>query len=895
VEPGSSLGHYRVVDKLGEGGMGAVYRAEDMRLKREVAIKVLPPELATDQERLARMEREAQVLASLDHPNIAAIYGLEQANGVRFLVMQLAEGQTLADRLAAGPIPLEEALPIALAITEGLEAAHARGIVHRDLKPANIQIGDDGKVTLLDFGLAKVYETPADSGGVSAMEESPTYVQATQAGVILGTAPYMSPEQARGHAVDARTDIWAFGCVLYEMLSGDVTFTGPTVTDVLASIVHKDPNWDALPRRTPRRIRMVMHRCLRKDLVRRLQAIGDARIAIQEYIEDPRSVEAIFEAPAASSLWQRLAPWGVAAVAAGFAIWAVASGFAPRGDAAGSLEIQMALDSEPLFAGLGTSLVLTQDGDQLVYAVETEEGGMAIRLRSLISGTTTELYAGAAAYNPFLSPDDMWVGFATRDSLQKIPLTGGSPISIARVARNRGASWGSDNTVVYAASPTAALLSVSANGGESRELTTLAGGELTHRWPQVLPNGKVLLTVHTATTNFDDARIDLFDPVTGDRHVVVRGGYYGRYLPDGFLAYVNGGSLFAARFDLDSGQLEGSPVPMITELSSDGSEAGAQFSVSASGRTVYHTGGGQEATFPVLWVDSVGRSTVLWEDSRTYAEPRVSPDGTKVSFMTFVDSNWDVWVYDLERDVATRLTFDSELDGPGVWSPDGRWLAFSSARGAQGYNIYRKLADGSGEAERLTDFVGDQFVSDWSTNGHLVFAQGGDLWTLDVASGEASPYLESSFSTAEAAFSTDGNWLAYASDESGRVEVYVRPFPSGGGKWQVSDGGGNYPRWTADGSRLLYRTVDGLMSAKVESDVGGFRADRPEEIFTGSFRGGVGGMNVGGLTMADWAAHPSGDRFVMFPAADEGALGIELVTLRTNWIEILRAAIEGSR
>jgi serine/threonine-protein kinase len=874
--------------------MGDVYRAEDTRLKRDVAIKVLPAELAADKERLARMEREAQVLAALNHTNIAAIYGLEEAAGVRFLVMELAEGATLADRIASGPIPLEEALPIGLAITEALEAAHASGIVHRDLKPANVQIGADGKVTLLDFGLAKVYENAGNSDSSLTMAESPTYVQATQAGVILGTAPYMSPEQARGHAVDARSDIWAFGCVMYEMLSGAGAFAGPTVTDVLGSIVHKDPDWDALPRRTPLRIRMVMLRCLRKDPVRRLQAIGDARIAIQEYIEDPRPVEEILEAPPSAPMWQRFLPWGVAAAAAVVAIW-TAIGGQPVSVAEPPLAVRIALDAEGLFDGLGSSLVLTPDGDRLIYSVSTGDGVQSLRVRSLSTGATNELYSGPSAYHPFLSPDGAWVGFSSGEELQKIPLSGGSPISIVAVERNRGASWSADNNIVYAPSPTSPLSVVSANGGESRVLTTLDDGELTHRWPQVLPNGKILFTAHTASTDFDSARVEIFDPVSGERRVVVRGGYYGRYLPGDFVTYVSDGSLFGARLDPDRGELIGSPVPMITDLASNNNDGGAQIDVGASGRAVYHTGGVTEPVFPALWVDTHGRSSPLWSESRTYAEPRVSPDGSKVSFMALADNNWDVWVYDLRRDVATRMTFDAALDGPGVWSPDGKWIAFSSARGAQGYNIYRRLADGSGEAERLTDFVGDQFLSDWSVKGHLLFAQGSDLWSHDLNAGTSQPYLESNFTTQEGAFAPSGDWIAYASDESGRYEIYVRPFPGGGGKWQVSSGGGNYPRWSGDGTKIFYRTAEGLMVADVEANADGFRAGRPQELFSAAFRGGAGGMVVGGLTLADWAAHPSGEQFVMFPVSEEGELGVALVTLETNWLAKLDRTLGGNR
>jgi serine/threonine-protein kinase len=905
---GSRVSHYRITSKLGEGGMGEVYGAEDERLKRDVAIKVLPDSLSKDPERVARLEREAQTLARLDHANIATIYGLERAeDGTRFLVMQLAEGRTLASRIDEGPVPLEEALPIAVQIARALEAAHEEGVVHRDLKPANVMLGSDGTVRLLDFGLAKgmggVYQS-----GSHEVSASPTALQVTNEGVILGTAGYMSPEQARGQRVDRRTDVWAFGCVLYEMLTGERVFGGQTMTDVLGAIVHRDPDWEALPADTPRRIRALLHRCLRKDADRRIQAIGDARVSIEEYLEDPVAAEAILDHAAASGpAWKQWVPWGVAAL---MAVVAVVLGMQTGGPATEDRPVMRMETTIDVVGGLvtqrlGSTLTISPDGRRLIVVRGNVTGGTSsLAIRRLDSPTFTDL-AGNGAYHPFFSPDSQWVGFATSSGIYKVPASGGTPQRIAEASRSRGAAWLDDGTIVLAGGSVEGLGRVSSSGGDVTALTVLdtERGEVTHRWPQALPGGThVLFTAHNEATGFDRATLEVVDLRDGTRKVVQRGGFYGRYVESGHLLYATANSLFAVAFDLSRLEVVGSAVPVIDDLSADPGNGGAQYSVSRNGTLVYRAGLVSTATYPVAWVDRRGGIDLLINERRTYAEPRLSSDGGRVAFMEFADDNWDVWTYDLSRGIRSRLTFAEGIEGPAVWSPDNQHLIFSSDRDGPD-DLYRKRADGAGAVERLTEAVGASlFVSDWSHDGrYVIFTRFGpsddaegwkasaDIGYVDLQEDNAMRvFLATDFDESEASLSPDGRWLAYQSPESGRDEVYVRPFPEAGGKWQVSDNGGAYPRWAPDGSELYYRDNTGLVGAEITTVGNAFSSARPTKLFDGIFRGGLGGLQLPGGTYADYAVGNEG-RFMLFPDPDAvDAVNVELAQVVVNWFQELR-------
>jgi serine/threonine-protein kinase len=902
---GETIEHYRITEKIGHGGMGEVYRATDTKLNRDVAIKVLPELFAQDPDRMARFSREAQVLASLNHPNIASIHGLEESGGKRALVMELVDGETLAERIKRGPIPLEEALSIAKQIAEALEEAHENGFIHRDLKPANVKITPNGTVKVLDFGLAKALEGEASAGSSPDLSQSPTLsAAATAAGVILGTAAYMSPEQARGQKVDRRADIWAFGVVLYEMLTGRSVYSGEPVSDVLAKVLEREPDWDALPKETPPRIQRLLHRCFEKNVRQRLQSMGDARIAIEEYLAHPAAeatvVGATIAVPA-KPVWFRALPWALfAAAALAAVIVASLPGPAPEPP----LRLSVEVSDLPLWTGLGSSAILSPDGTRLAYVVG-DDNERQIRVRSLdqLEGSIVASVT-PPPYHPFFSPDGQWIGYVTSREMQKVPLSGGTPMTLCEVERSRGASWGPDDMIVLAPSPNSALFRVPAAGGEPEPLTTLddAKGEASHRWPQVLPGGKaVLFTSHTQSAGgFDNATVEVLVLETGERKVLRRGGSYGRYLSSGHLVYVNQATLFAVPFDLGRLEVTGSPAPVVQDVSWDVAHGGAQFGFSETGRLAYVGGDNTLPEYPVVWVERNGSRSSLWEERGSYANPRLSPDGTRLSLTVLRDGNWDIWVYDLERGVSTRLTFDEASDTEQIWSPDGEFLVFSSDRNGAD-NLYRKRADGSGELERLTESQSAEWATSWSSDGRFITyiksENGFDLWVVPLE-GEREPevFLSTPFNEANGAFSPDGRWLAYGSNESGRFEVYVRPFPPRGGKWQVSDGGGGYARWSRDGRQLFYRTDEGLMVASVDTAGDTFRAGRPRPVFEGVFRGGIRGVGLAGNSFADYDVTPNGQRFVMFPAPEDSGQGEHPhVTLVTHWFDELRRTFSTSR
>jgi serine/threonine-protein kinase len=902
---GQTVAHYKILDKLGEGGMGEVWRAEDTKLGRQVAIKVLPEAFTSDGERLARFEREARVLAAFEHPRIASIYGLEDFEGRKLLVMQVAEGETLAERIDAGPTAVVQALNIALQIVEALEAAHDKGIIHRDLKPANIKLSPDGQVTVLDFGLAKALEFIGSSSGSGpqSLSLSPTITaDMTAQGVLLGTAAYMSPEQARGESADRRADIWAFGVVLMEMLTGNRVYAGKTLSDTLAGVLAREPEWDDLPSDTPTPVRRLLERCLEKEAGQRLQAIGEARIAIERYLEDPDGETAISEASSEPRSWKRLIPWAVAG-AATLALIASPFVLGSRGNTSNqTMRLEVAVSDDPLFVSLGTSVTLSPDGTRMIYVADGEaERSMSVRSLDQLKGTP--IVSGSSAdvpYHPFFSPDGQWIGFVTPTELKKVPITGGTPIRLSKVNRSRGASWSPDGTIVVSPERGSGLFTVPAAGGELQPLTTVdtEATEIAHRWPQVVPGNQVIFTtLLQGSDSADEAVIESISLDGGERKVLHRGGSYGRWVPSGHLVYVRENTLFAMPFDIKKMEATGSPAPIVQGVTSSDASGGAQISFSNSGTLAYVSGEIGVPEYPIKKMDRNGVVSTLWEEPGTYANPQLSPDGRRLSLTVLRDGNWDVWIYDLERTVATRLTFHDGYDGDQVWSPDGEYITFSSDRDGR-ENPYRKRADGSGEAERLATIDHDFWASSWTPDGKWILGEIQNE-TFDIVavpadgSGEAVEYLATEFFDRFPMISPDGKWVAYMADESGRSEIYVRPFPFAAGKWQVSDGGGTWPSWSPDGSELIYRDEDGLMSATVTTENGSFRAGRPQTLASGGLSNNQGGIAVSGSIFSDYEITPDGKSFIILQGG-EGLSNQNNVTLVTNWFEVLRETFPGS-
>ena len=800
---GTRIGSYEILAPIGAGGMGEVYRARDSKLNREVAIKVLPVAFANDSDRMARFEREAKVLASLNHPHIAAIYGLEESDGMRALVMELVEGPTLYEQMGGHAMALEETLTIVKQIAEALEYAHEKGIIHRDLKPANVKLTADGNVKVLDFGLAKALEEHAPVGNPSV---SPTLtIEGTRAGVILGTAAYMAPEQARGAVLDRRADIWSFGVVLYEMLTGKQPFAGATVSDTLAAVLKTEPDL----KQAPVPAQKLLRRCLDKDPKRRLRDIGD----VWELLEEaPQAI-----APSRSRLG-----WVVAAALALIAVGA--SWIAYRATRPSDLKPLMRLNVDlgaevSLSSPSGADTIISPDSTRLVYVSQNR-----LFTRKLNQPQATELTSAVGAYAPFFSPDGQWVAFFAGGKLKKISVEGGTAIALCNAPNiARGGSWGDDNNIIAALNNVGVLSRIPSSGGAPAPVTELAQGELTHRWPQVLPGGKaVLYTVHTQGSGFDEANIEVMALGDRRRKTIQRGGTFGRYLPSGHVIYINKGALFAVPFDLDTLEARGTPALVLEQVGYAVENGSAQLDFSRNGTLVYRSAGlsgGELVT--VQWMDDMGATRPLFVKPGSYLNPRLSPDGQRLALEMTEGSSRDVWIYDLHRATPQRLTFGGPGNNPApVWTPDGRYIVFTRL----GEGIFGIRADGTGKPQPLTQSKNSQIAFSFRPDGsrlafqelnaRLVFG----IWTVPIENdgtgihaGKPEVFLQTQFNSRHPAFSPDGRWLAYASDESGNYQVYVRAFADTGSKWQISNNGGMNPEWSHARRELFFRTEDSEM------------------------------------------------------------------------------------
>jgi Tol biopolymer transport system component len=877
--------------------MGEVYRARDRRLDRDVAIKVLPDAFVNDPDRLARFEREARVLASLNHSSIGVIHDIQEDRGARFLVLELVEGETLSARLKRGPLPIDEALELMKQVAEALEAAHEKGIFHRDLKPANIQITPAGRAKVLDFGLAKIAQPEAASSG--GLSNSPTLGAGnTEGGVILGTAAYMSPEQARGRPVDKRTDIFSFGCVLFETLTGEPAFGGETATDILASVVKGEPDWSKLPGGIPPSARSLLRQCLHKHHNHRLQDIADARIAIEHALTEPSMPEnrPIPKAP----VWR----WAVPAFMVFLLIGAVLGWLVARRPVEAPALAHYQMNVQPAGQLFGsytvrpsrTAFAMSPDGRLVVFSGRPRTAPPAVQLyaRGLAQSEATPIKGTEGGIGPFFSPDGQWIGFFARGQIKKVPVAGGPPVVICDVSDDVGlfgASWSEDGTIFFSISGLG-ISKVPSGGGTPDIVTTsnAAKGER-HLLPQPLPGGKSLIfTVQTAN-QWDKSQVVLHSLETGQNRVLIDGGADARYVETGHLLYMRMGTLMAMPFDSTTLQLVGDPVALVegvmqaVSMPNSGDETGAgQFIVSKSGALIYVLGGvhphGENS---VVWVDRKGDEQRMPSvPVQPHLSPRLSPDGEK--FVVLVRSgpsrNEDVLVYDTRRGTPTRLTF-SGSNWPAFWSPDGKRVVFgSNPTGVK--NLYIVNADGNGEIERLTTSEYEQRPSSWSAEGNLIAfleyrPSSSQIWVLPM-DGERKPklFLESRFALTYPEFSPDGHWIAYVSSESGRNELYVQPYPGPGEKYRVSTEGASEPIWV--GRELLYRDGERFFSVTVTS-LNPFRAEPPRLLFSSSYR------NDG--PVRGWDASRDG-RFLLLKPEGSGVFPVNQLNVVLNWTEELK-------
>ena len=832
--------------------MGEVYQARDVTLLRDVAVKILPGTPATDAVRVARFQQEARILASLNHPHIAQIYGFDHANGLSFLALELVEGENLAERIRRGPLKLSDAVELTRQIAEALDAAHERGIIHRDLKPANVMITRAGAVKLLDFGVAKVLAAADDAAETIAAE--------TRAGSLIGTVAYMSPEQARADAVDKRADVWAFGCIVFEMLTATQAFSGRSSADVLAAILHDEPDWRLLPASVPTSVERLLRHCLTKDPRRRLRDIGDALFELESAGDDVgfsggQTTRARWLAAVA------VAVTAVTALGAGVLLGrrlAPASSGRAEGGSGGRFSIALP-EGEHLASLEMPAVAISADGRRVAFVAGDTTARLFVRELDQPSG---RLLAGTdGAVSPFFSPDGRSVGFFAGGRLKRVSIDGGDVVTVCGGASNpRGGAWNIDGTIAFAPAPGSALVQVDANGGQPRPLTTLDSkrGEGAQHWPEFLPGGDAIIyTSGTGTaSSWDDRDIVLESLATHQRRIIAHGSS-ARYVASGHLVVARGGALMMLPFNLQQLQATGGPVRVADGVMQ--SEYGAsQFSVSRNGSFVIVPGDQRERE--LVWISRNGAAKPLSVPPQTFWSIRLSPDGTRLA-LGIEGSSYAVWIYDLSRGTMTRQTFEGTSAYP-IWTPDGKGLTFNSTRSGGVLNLFWRPADGSGEAERLATSDAIQIANSWSPDGRLLMYQdsspstGRDIWVWSRADRKSSPWLRTPYDEGGAMFSPDGRWLAYVSSEGGSANVYVRPFPGAGETLQISNDGGGGPVWSANGRELFYREPNGRMMAVDIEAVAPLRAGRPHVLFDAP--------RSTPIFQADYDVTRDGQQFIMF-------------------------------
>jgi Tol biopolymer transport system component len=832
---GKKLAHYEVTEKIGAGGMGEVYRARDTKLGRDVALKILPDMFARDSERLGRFEREARLLAALNHTNIAGIYGLEHDGNQHFIALELVDGEDLSIRISRGPVPVDETLQMCRQIALALETAHEQGIVHRDLKPGNIVVTNDGDIKVLDFGLAKALDT--ESSGVTDLSHSPTIMTgATVQGVILGTAAYMSPEQARGKRVDKRADIWALGCVMYEMLTGRRCFTGETVSDTLASVLAREPEWQYLPDDTPVFLRKLIERCLNKDPKQRLRDIGEARILIDSYLTGGIQEEATPEAVAVAAAVPRrpFVPWLVAAVfavvAAGAFVAQLMSNPAPPPVVRAFIPPPEGSPFELNSLHPGPAAI-SPDGRKIAFAARDDNGNPMLWVRHLDQIEARIIPGTEGAGYPFWSPDSRSVGYIANSKLKRVDSGGGPPLTLCDATVGKGGTWNVDDVILFAPSFNGPIHRVAAAGGTSEAITEVdnEAGQNSHRFPHFLPDGNhflYLARAAAATGNESSGSAIFLASLDGDNPRELFKCQSQTVYASGHLLFVRESALMARPFDASRLEFTGDAFPIVDHVNFLPAASRGIFDASQNGELIYLAGaatpGGQ-----LEMVDRDGQTISTIGDRAIYSAPVISPDETRIAVEVTDSRNatWDVWVFDIAREVRTRFTFGpSALNGGPVWSPDGSRLLYRSDRGAKA-NLYAKSFAGSATEELLLDTSAPKDPTDWSRDGKYILyneysnSANAGIWVLPTEEGaEPFEFITTDFVEIHPRFSPDGKWVAYASDEAGRYEVYVAPFPGPGRKWQISSNGGLEPRWRGDSRELFFMSPSGqIMSVELEN------------------------------------------------------------------------------
>jgi Tol biopolymer transport system component len=898
LQSGSRLGHYTISARLGAGGMGEVYRGRDTRLNRDVAIKIIPEELAGDPDRLARFTREAQTLAALSHPHIAHVYGLEESGSAHAIVMELIEGEDLARRIGRGRVPVREAIRIALQIAEALEVAHEKGVVHRDLKPSNVMLDRDGQAKVLDFGLASAPE-PEPGNDISSAPTLTSPAKLTGRGVVLGTPAYMSPEQMTGHSADKRSDMWSFGCVLYELLTGQRPFDGGDTHEAMMAIASREPDWSLLGADVPPQVRTLLKRCLEKSRKRRLSDMSAARFDLED-ASRPNAVAAQpMHAPRSTTIAAGPAITLVLVVVAAAAGWFASRAFGAPEPLRPLIRIGADIGAPvSLNTTQGASAVLSPDGRRLVFVAQsrTDSGAPRLYSRRLDALNATPITGTEGAMNPFFSPDGEWLGFFANTKLRKIPVAGGTAIDLADALNGRGGTWSDDNQIIYMPDFYSGLWKVAAAGGPATQLTTPPSGtRTTHRWPQALPGSKaVIYTTNRTLIGYENGDVVIQPLPSGEARVLQKNAYFGQYLASGHLTFVHKGALHAVPFDLASLQTTGEALPILDDVSTGSLWTGAaQFSASNEGTAVYVPGSNFNSA--VTTVDQAGTRGSMLEQIHNWANPQYSPDGRRFAFDVFDGVQADVWVYDLVSQSLNRLTHSPRIEVKPIWSADGKRIAFFSVEEDGSYRSAWQLADGSGDAKTL--LAATSIPTSFHPSGrYLAYVELSNTTSFDAKvmqldldrSGNPKPGRTIEIATTPAAelepvFSPDGRWIAYASAHTGRFEVYVRPFPELGGTWQVSTTGGSFPTWSKDGKDLLFATLDQrVMAASYSVEGNSFKFSAPR-IWTNERH-----RLTGPTFMRNYDLHPDGSRLAYSKVADPGEKSSDPVVVVFNFFDELR-------